>query len=266
MHPPPVAVELDVFEHVPLRLPPRLAALAVHRPAPERLEEGFRERVVPWVARPRHGLGDSMGLEAAPERPGSVLGTLVIAGDEAEAVGRALPSDRLPERIRDQPLGHAPGHRPARGLPTERVGRGCEVEPPFARSDAGDVARPWLVAGLGVERPVHEVHARVARLDRLRAFVLPARPLRLRPQLAHDGERPFLADGAAAAPGLAVDPAVPVAALVKTEPLGDEALQGLPPDPCVGFPPSSRSHGIRIWTRAGSRVPSRWGRARPYAL
>ena len=28
-----------------------------------------------------------MGLEAAPERPGSVLGTLVVAEDEAEALG-----------------------------------------------------------------------------------------------------------------------------------------------------------------------------------
>lgn len=142
MHPLPVAVELDVFEHVLFRLPPRLVALAVHQLAPERLEEGFRERAVPWVARPRHGLGDSMGLEAALERPGSALGTLVIAGDEAEAVGRALPSDRLLERIPDQPLGHAPGHRPARDLPMERADHGCEAEPPFARSDAGDVARP----------------------------------------------------------------------------------------------------------------------------
>ncbi len=42
----------------------------------------------------------------------------------------------------------------------------------------------------------------------------PARPLRLQPQLAHDGEHPFLADDDAVAPELAVDPAVPVAALV----------------------------------------------------
>ena len=217
--------------------PPRLVALAVHQLAPERLEEGFRERVVPWVARPRHESGDSMGLEAAPERPGSALGALVIVEDEAEVVGRALPSDRLPERIRDQLLGHAPGHRPAHDLPMERVDHGCEAEPSFARSDVGDAARPWLVAGLGVERPAHEVHARAARLDRLRAFAPPARPLRLQPQLAHDGERPFLADDDAVAPGLAIDPAVPVAALAKIEPLGDEAPQGLPPDPCVGFPP-----------------------------
>ena len=96
MHPPPVVVELDVFEHVLLRLLPSLAALAVHRLALERLEEGFRGRVVPWVARPRHGLGDSMGLEAALERPGGVLGTLVIVKDEAEVVGRA--PFRLPAR------------------------------------------------------------------------------------------------------------------------------------------------------------------------
>lgn len=37
MYPPPVAVELDAFEHVLLRLLPRLAALAVHQLALERL-------------------------------------------------------------------------------------------------------------------------------------------------------------------------------------------------------------------------------------
>ena len=68
-----------MFEHVLLRLLPRLAAPAVHQLALERLEEGFHERIVPWVARPRHGLGDSMGLEAAPERPGSVLAVLTGA-------------------------------------------------------------------------------------------------------------------------------------------------------------------------------------------
>ena len=79
MHPLPVAVGLDVFEHVLLRLLPRLAALAVRQLALERLEEGFRERVVPWVARPRHGLGDPMGLEAALERPECMLAVLVGA-------------------------------------------------------------------------------------------------------------------------------------------------------------------------------------------
>lgn len=61
--------------------------------------------------------------------------------------------------------------------------------------------------------------------------------LHLQPQLAHGGEHSFLADDDAVAPELAVDPAVPVAALVKTEPLGGEALQGLPLDLRVGFPP-----------------------------
>lgn len=140
MHPLPVAVELGVFEHVLLRLLPRLVALAVHQLALERLEEGFRERVVPQVARPRRGLGDPMGLEAALEHPGSVLGTLVVVEDEAEVAGRALPSDCLLERIRDQLLGHAPGHRPAHDLPVERVDRGCEAEPSFARSDVADAA------------------------------------------------------------------------------------------------------------------------------
>ena len=96
----------------------------------------------------------------------------------------------------------------------ERVDRGCEAEPSFARPDASDVAH----------------------LDRLRAFVLPARPLRLQSRLPHDGGLPFLAGDDAVAPELAADPAVPVAALAKIEPLGDEALQGLPLDPCVGFP------------------------------
>ena len=89
MHPLPVVVELDVFENVLLRLLPRFVALAVHWLALERLEEGFRERVVPWVARLRHGLGDSMGLEAALERPGSVLGTLVIVENDAREADKA---------------------------------------------------------------------------------------------------------------------------------------------------------------------------------
>ena len=45
MQPLPVVVELDVFEHVLLRLLSRLVALAVHQLALERLEEGFHERV-----------------------------------------------------------------------------------------------------------------------------------------------------------------------------------------------------------------------------
>ena len=68
MHPPRVVVELDVFERVLLRLLPCLAALAVHQLALGRLEEGFRERVVPWVARPRPGLGDPVGLEASASK------------------------------------------------------------------------------------------------------------------------------------------------------------------------------------------------------
>ena len=39
MHPLRVAVELDVFEHVLLRLLPRLVALAVHQLALERLQK-----------------------------------------------------------------------------------------------------------------------------------------------------------------------------------------------------------------------------------
>lgn len=91
-----------------------------------------------------------MGLEAALERPGKRAGTLVVVKDEAEVAGRALPSDRLPERIRDQLLGHAPGHRPAHDLPMERVDHGCEAGPSFARSDAGDP--PSLRRPQGAER------------------------------------------------------------------------------------------------------------------
>lgn len=79
VHPPPVAIELDAFEHVLTRLLPRLAALAVHQLALERLEEGFRGRVVPWVARQRHGLGNPMGLEAVLERPEYMLAVLAGA-------------------------------------------------------------------------------------------------------------------------------------------------------------------------------------------
>ena len=69
-------------------------------------------------------------------------GTLIVVEDEAEAVGRALPSDRLLERILDRLLGHAPGHRPAHDLPAERVDHGWEAGPSFARPDADDAARP----------------------------------------------------------------------------------------------------------------------------
>ena len=79
-----------------------------------------------------------------------MLGTLVIVEDEAEAVGRALPSDRLLERIRDQLLGHAPRHRPAHDLPMERVDHGCEAGPSFARPDATDP--PLLRRPQGAER------------------------------------------------------------------------------------------------------------------
>ena len=79
MHPLPVVAGLDVFERVLLRLLPRLVALAVHQLALERLEEGFRERVVPRVARPRHGSGDPMGLEVTLERPECMPAVLVGA-------------------------------------------------------------------------------------------------------------------------------------------------------------------------------------------
>ena len=75
----PVVVELDLLEHVLLRLLPRLVTLAAYQLSLERLGKGFYERVIPWVAWPRHGFGDLVGLGVALECPGSVLGTLVGA-------------------------------------------------------------------------------------------------------------------------------------------------------------------------------------------
>ena len=61
----PIRFAYTNFPDTILRLLPRLAALAVHQLALERLEERFRERVIPWVAWPRHGLGDTVGLETS---------------------------------------------------------------------------------------------------------------------------------------------------------------------------------------------------------
>lgn len=82
-----------------------------------------------------------MRAQAPLEGARGVPRALAVMEDEAEAVGRALPSDRPLERIRGQLPGHALGHRPAHGPPMERVDRGCEAESSLARSDAGDVAR-----------------------------------------------------------------------------------------------------------------------------
>lgn len=210
-----------------------------------------------------------MRLEVAPKGLGRVPGTLIIVNDEAEAVGRALSSDSLLERIRDQLLGHAPRHQPTHDLPMERVDHGCEAGQSFGRSDAGDVVHPWLVAGFGVERPVHEVHTRVAHIDRLRAFAPPARPLCLQSQLAHDGEHPFLADDDAVAPELAVDAET---GRKLHEMCADdlvEALSALDGDMCAGLTFSERiqmatdearssiiSQKVRNLTkRAGVRCP-----------
>ncbi len=87
----------------------------------------------------------------------------------------------------------------------ERVDRGCEAGPSLVRPDAGDVAAHSLL--------------RASTSNSLSTRFTRGSPI-----------------STAFAPELAVDPAVPVAALVKIEPLGDEALQGFPLDPCVGFP------------------------------
>ncbi len=70
--------------------------------------------------------------------------------DEAEVVGRALPSDCLLERIRDRLLGYALGHRPAHDLAGEGACHGCEVEPSSARFDVADP--PLLRRPQGAER------------------------------------------------------------------------------------------------------------------
>ena len=71
VYPLPVVVGRDVFEHVLLRLLPRLAALAVHQLALERLEEGFASALshglpgrdmdwaIPWDSRQRWNARDA---------------------------------------------------------------------------------------------------------------------------------------------------------------------------------------------------------------
>ena len=116
-----------------------------------------------------------MRVQASPEGTGGVLRALVAMEDKAEAIGRAPPSDRPLERIRDRLLGHASGHRPAHDLPMERVDRGCEAEPSFARSDVADP--PLLRRPQGAERlqrpghhaPRHSGHVAPAHEQALEA-------------------------------------------------------------------------------------------------
>lgn len=160
-------------------------------------------------------IGLFLGLEAALECPGSVLGTLVVVEDEAEKSSGGLS---LPIACSSASVASFSVTRPDIDQPTTFLWN--------ASIAAARQSHPSPVP-MQAMSPISTVFARLC-------FLLA--PLRLQSRLPHDGGLPFLAGDDAVAPELAADPAVPVAALAKIEPLGDEALQGLPLDPCVGFP------------------------------
>lgn len=90
----------------------------------------------------------------------------------------AGPPCRPPaHRVDRDPLGDAPGHRPARDLAGEGVYRGCEVEPPLSCGYAGDAAHLKPVAPARGESALHRVQPGV-----------PARPSSGR---GASGSRPF---------------------------------------------------------------------------
>lgn len=99
MQPDPVAVKLDVLEYILARLLPVPATPALDGLALERLEERLGDRIVEQGARPRHRLGDPMGLQAPLEQARHVLASLVVVEDEAPVVGREPPCP-LPARWR----------------------------------------------------------------------------------------------------------------------------------------------------------------------
>ena len=94
-----------------------------------------------------------------------MLRALAVMEDEAAAIRRALPADRLPHRVDRGLLGDAPGHRPAHDLAGEGVYHGRETEPPFPCGRAGDAARPKPVAPAHGESAPHQVQPGVSRLD-----------------------------------------------------------------------------------------------------
>ena len=96
-----------------------------------------------------------------------MLRALIVMEDEAAAIWRALPADRLPHRVDRNPLGDALGHRPAHDLAGEGVYRGRETGPPFPCGHVGDVARPKPVAHAHGESAPHQVQPRVSRLGLL---------------------------------------------------------------------------------------------------
>lgn len=95
MQPDPVAVKLDVLEYILARLLPVPATPALDGLALERLEERLGDRIVERGARPRHRLGDPMGLQAPLEQARHIPASLVVVEDEAPVVGRELPAHCL---------------------------------------------------------------------------------------------------------------------------------------------------------------------------
>lgn len=108
------------------------------------------------------------------------------------------PANRPPYHVDRDLLGDALGHRPARDLAGEGVYRGCEIEPPFSRGHACDVARPKPVALAHGESSLCQVQPRVSRLDLLLDAVFSGRAPSGKPELLHDAEHALHAHGDAA--------------------------------------------------------------------
>ena len=157
------------------------------------------------------------------------IGAPVVAGHRREAVRRALPSDGLPRRIDGRLLRDPVRHRPSDDFAMPRVHHGREVEPAPVGADIGDVADPEPVPGVHVEDAADGVRARIALPDRPRSPVPSRRALSPEARPAHDGQDALPARDRPVAPGLAVDAAAAVPALVRPEPLDDEPLERLPP-------------------------------------
>ena len=183
------------------------------------------------------------GLDAGWTMPGIVgrrgaLRTLIAMEDEAAAVWRILPANRLLYRVdRDLP-GDALGRRPAHDLAGEGACRACEVETPFSCGYIGDVARPKPVAPARGESALRQVQPGVSRLDLLLDAAFSGRALSGKPELSHDMGHALLAHGDAAFSRFAVDAPVAAAALVPLEGLGDEPLERPSPYLGVGFLPA----------------------------